>query len=1085
MAASAAGSGGERSTAMRAKWLLTSLLAIASLARFVPAQPAERDPKPMRPQAEEGSLPGKPFRSKDASAKAHREAFDVYNVNKLEQYIKQAKYGDSYRDGETIFITKDDLLLALRERNRKKIQAFKDSLPRDGEYYVVEGDLLLTDEEIAGHLSLTSRIKEFRFLQEGDPMVNIHDGEDDYYKTPESRLLTYFVDRQSFGARQYQQVAADLARATREWQEACPGCGVAFTQTEAGDARPSREGANFVVRPHDAKGVYVASAFFPHDPPERRYLNIDPHYFSLSSQAERVGVLRHQLGHILGYRHVQPRGIAGCYYKDGKFLPLSMYAGNSVMEYFCSGDSTLARELTGADTAFHRRTYEPPKMSTSGGQVSSTPAILITRYEGGDVAGNVAGLLRELVRLNLVRVASHTVAGGSETVKSIYQSRLRLPVYSQALAELANELNKGRLKEGPLETGTEVLYPEVEFNHYEQTLKLDSDSEEDRAFEKELRAHDLIVRKSGKEPLALVTVKAYELRLAVGSVEQLRGATDTLRTFISQRAISNVLVSSRELPRSPSERPTRPLPGETPPQYFNASAAQAVLGPPVRQVTASGVQDVLGFFSAAGLQGVDVGTEGGIRFLTDMPTVPPSLDGYRCSPQVNCPEVILVDTEVYPHPDLKDDLKNGYRKSYPTEDRVSVTPTFSKKFAQKKDGRQNIRLSPDEVEEDEHGTHMAGIIASRANEYGVVGLAPNVTLDSVNWQVFKSNRDSLQKLLEARDRNGRAEGRQQIVVFATSWPVNGGRLDREEDRWVDTLADRIRNSTHILVVAAIGQPHAKEEDKRPKEIDQRFPNGPMNLGDLDNVITVTACEYCYDASPRVIAMANIPAKNAGNMVHVAAPGWGIPSTVKPKGEDDVRYAKANGTSPATAIVAGVVAEMIGYWPNSYQHPSSVKRRIQVTSRPTLFSEGQGGKHLSVGIVDPAVALRNPTTNWLRDTDGGWYDIGDFRWIESEIPVVHPRTGNKSRVSTVDLLRIYRLEEKGQTYWVFYTQAESKGSINRLGPFIVDPVFQKKNLITLGSQESDPESRGTKYKLEKIQDLLLKDVNDAVLSNTPQ
>lgn len=1073
---------------MKAKWLLTSLLAAALLPRFVPAQVAGRGAEPAQPQASAKSLPEKSFLGKDAAMKAHRDALDVFNVAKLEDDLKDAKSGESFRGEkfgleENTLLTKDEVLLILAERNRKKIEAFKASLPMDGAYYVVEGDLLLTDDEIAGYLSLTSRLKEFGFLQEGGLMVNINDGEDDYYKTPESRRLTYSVDRQSFGAQQYEQVTADLAQAAKEWQESCPGCGVTFTQTEARDARPSHEGANFVVRAHDAKGVYLVSAFFPHEPPERRYLNIDPRYFNLASKAERVAVLRHQLGHILGYRHVQPRDIAGCYYKGGTFLSLSKYTGNSVMGYFCSGDTALAQKLTDADVAFHRRTYESLKINTHDGRPIGAAVTLVTKYEGGDVAGNVAAIFRELVRLNLVHVASYNVAGGGETVKSIYQRLLRLPVDSQTLVEFATEfakeLNKGRLKDGPLAAGTEVFYPEVQFNQYEQVLKLDSDSKEDKDFEKELQDRKLVVRKSKKtKPLALVTIRAYELRLALDSVGQLRAATDALRSFISRGNINNVLVSSQGSPESPPEETSPSFPDKTPPRYF--SAAPAPLAP---RVTSPGVQDVSGFFAQMNRQrGVQVGAEGGLRFLAGMETVPPSLDGSRCNPQVNCPEIILVDTKVYAHPDLE----GGYRRLYPTEDKVSVTPTFTAKFSKNEDGVQNIKLSPEHIEPSDHGTHMAGIIASRVNDYGIVGLAPDITFYSVNWEAFGSNngRQQLAELLEERDRNGQRSGRQQILVFATHWPVNGGRLLRQDDRWSDTLADRIRQST-LLVVAAVGQSDDDGEDE-PKEIDEHSPDGPMNLGDLDNVITVTACEKCYGVSPRVMATANVPAKNASNMVHVAAPGSDIPSTVRSQDRyGDVWYARASGTSQATAIVAGVVAEMISYWHDFYQYPFNVKRRIQVTSRPTLFSNDQGGKRLSVGIVDPTVALLGPTTNWLTDTDGSLRNIGDFRWLETEIPVTEFRTLQKSVVSTENVLRIYRLEDKGQTYWVFYTKGESNGSINREGPYIINEKFLRKNLIVLGSQGSDREGRGDKYTLGKIQDLLLNDVNEAVVSNTPQ
>ena len=53
--------------------------------------------------------------------------------------------------------------------------------------------------------------------------------------------------------------------------------------------------------------VLVASlSFFPYHPPERRYMLIEPKFFDPQSY-DTVGMLRHELGHMLGWRHERTR----------------------------------------------------------------------------------------------------------------------------------------------------------------------------------------------------------------------------------------------------------------------------------------------------------------------------------------------------------------------------------------------------------------------------------------------------------------------------------------------------------------------------------------------------------------------------------------------------------------------------------------------------------------------------------------------------------------------------------------------------------------------------------------------------------
>src|SRR5262249_39230703 len=121
------------------------------------------------------------------------------------------------------------------------------------------------------------------------------------------------------------------------------------------DANPSLNDVLFVVRRYDSGGTYIAAAFFPNEGQSRRFLNVDPSYFTTTF--DRVGVFRHELGHVLGYRHEHIRDVPGCYREENQGRPLTDYDPDSVMHYFCGGGGSLQLTLTDLDRTGHRTLY--------------------------------------------------------------------------------------------------------------------------------------------------------------------------------------------------------------------------------------------------------------------------------------------------------------------------------------------------------------------------------------------------------------------------------------------------------------------------------------------------------------------------------------------------------------------------------------------------------------------------------------------------------------------------------------------------------------------------------------------------------
>ena len=172
-----------------------------------------------------------------------------------------------------------------------------------------------------------------------------------------------------------------------------------------------------------------------------------------------------------------------------------------------------------------------------------------------------------------------------------------------------------------------------------------------------------------------------------------------------------------------------------------------------------------------------------------------------------------------------------------------------------------------------------------------------------------------------------------------------------------SLAAAIRNSSPLLIAAVGEADPAEDPSEVPLEITNRTPLGPMNLGDLKNVIVVTACDDCGDKSATLMPLANF---STTGMVQLAAPGSEVAGDAT-----QTEYVKTSGTSEAAAFVAGVAAAMLSCYPNNYPFPENIKTRLQVTSRPVLT--GDDANKVTAGIVDMRMALLDPTKTWIQRT----------------------------------------------------------------------------------------------------------------------
>ena len=235
------------------------------------------------------------------------------------------------------------------------LQALIDLLPQDVDgTFIVEGDLALTEEELRDHLlALAPGTGE---VFDGELKLNLHNGQPDFYEEGE-RTLTYAIDRASFpDAAKADEITRLMEAATQDWEAIAPESGLDFVHKAEFDAAPTAD-LNFIVEFRDAGGMFIARAFFPHETDEDRRVIIDPSFFT--SSFSQVGILTHELGHVLGYRHEHIDGIPGCRRESAAFVALTPYDPKSVMHYFCGGGGTLM--LSDIDRDGHRQVYGDPQ----------------------------------------------------------------------------------------------------------------------------------------------------------------------------------------------------------------------------------------------------------------------------------------------------------------------------------------------------------------------------------------------------------------------------------------------------------------------------------------------------------------------------------------------------------------------------------------------------------------------------------------------------------------------------------------------------------------------------------------------------
>lgn len=233
--------------------------------------------------------------------------------------------------------------------------------------YIVDGDIPIENKESLREFfeALVLQEQNLRTQTQG-LAVHRTSGADDVWSTASKCMITYCVST-TFGSN-YTAVVNAMRAATEAWQGSA---NVYFEHraSEDGSCTSSNNAVVFDVSP-TTNQPYNARAFFPSFARTSRNILINSTAFGAIAPRTLTGILAHEVGHTLGFRHEHTRPEAASCFEDNNWRGVTPYDSGSVMHYAqCNGTNLGDYALTARDREGARSLYGLPEPAAPAGTV--------------------------------------------------------------------------------------------------------------------------------------------------------------------------------------------------------------------------------------------------------------------------------------------------------------------------------------------------------------------------------------------------------------------------------------------------------------------------------------------------------------------------------------------------------------------------------------------------------------------------------------------------------------------------------------------------------------------------------------------